>query len=140
MSAFVGTLHSQWQQGWVAMASSGYNAGQPGGLYPSQASSPSDDQPGSTQYGKRCLAKELGGVPRSASPVAQGTNTWWDTESEGRASERWWEYEDSQGNIKIVVEHRDGSVHVGRPKPHSQHHQGGNPQYYPEPGTGHVGE
>jgi hypothetical protein len=87
---------------------------------------------GLTQAGKKGLAKELGGIPRSAQPTRQGRY--------GQGT-KWWEYTDSHGNRKIVVEHPDGSVHVGRPKPQSQHLDGsGPPKYYPEPGTGHVGE
>lgn len=84
-----------------------------------------------SQEAKRRLAKELGGVPRSASPTAQGRT---------RHGTKWWEYTDSQGNRKIVVEHADGSVHVGTPKPQSEHQTGGEPKYRAVPGTGHVGE
>ena len=48
-------------------------------------------------------------------------------------------YFDSKGKTKIVVEHTDGSVHVGTPKPQSPHPDG-PPKYCPVPGTGHVGE
>ncbi len=41
----------------------------------------------------------------------------------------------------IVVQHGDGSTHVGTPKPHSPHiESGGEPKYYRQRGTGHVGE
>jgi hypothetical protein len=80
---------------------------------------------------KTRLAKEIGGIPRSAQPVAQGTF--------GKGT-RWWEYASSQGERKIVVQHPDGTVHVGTPKPQSTHLDGGPPKYYPEPGTGHIGE
>ena len=84
-----------------------------------------------SQIAKRRLAKVLGGVARSAQPVRQGKY--------GRGT-KWWEYKDSSGKIKIVVEHPDGSVHVGTPKPQSTHLEGGPPKYYQEPGTGHVGD
>ena len=83
-----------------------------------------------SQLAKRRLAKQLGGIPRSAQPIAQGRY--------GQGT-KWWEYRDLQGNIKIVVEHPDGTVHVGIPKQQSTHHLGGPPKYYPIPGTGHVG-
>ena len=83
------------------------------------------------QEGKRKLAKELGNIPRSAQPKAQGTY--------GQGT-KWWEYQDVNGKRKIVVEHPDGTVHVGTPKPQSTHRTGGVPKYYPVPGTTHVGE
>ena len=87
---------------------------------------------GVSQAAKRRLAKEQGGILRSAEPTHQGRY------GDGTS---WWEYTDSQGNRKIVVEHPDGSVHIGRPKPQSLHLEGtGPPRYFPEPGTGHVGE
>ncbi len=87
---------------------------------------------GLTQKATRRLAKKQGEIPRSAQPTAQGRF--------GKGT-KWWEYTDSHGNRIIVVEHPDGSVHVGRPKPQSQHLDGSwPPKYYPLPGTGHVGE
>lgn len=84
-----------------------------------------------SQNAKRRLAKQLGGVPRSSSPLAQG----------GSASTgRWWEYLDSNGRKRIVVEHPDGTVHVGVPKPQSAHRAGGPPKYYDYGSFGHVGE
>ncbi len=83
-----------------------------------------------SQAAKRRLAKQLGGIPRSATPIAQGGSS--------RVG-RWWEYLDSNRKIKIVVEHTDGSVHVGVPKPHSTHHSGGPPKYYDVGNHGHVG-
>ena len=85
-----------------------------------------------SQPAKRRLAKEQGGIPRSAQPTRQGRY--------GKGT-KWWEYRDSQGNRKMVVEHPDGTVHVGRPKPQSKHLDGtGPPKFYSEPGTGHLGE
>jgi hypothetical protein len=89
-----------------------------------------------SQSAKRSLAKEQGGVPRSAQPTKQGTHV--DRATGAKTS--WWEYTDSNGDTKIVVEHPDSSVHVGTPKPQSTHQEGGPPKYYQEPGTGHVGE
>jgi len=94
-------------------------------------SSHEDAAPTRTRAAKRGLAKELGGIPRSAQPVRQGRY--------GQGT-KWWEYEDHHGNRKIVVEHPDGSVHVGTPKRQSTHLEGGPPKYYPVPGTGHVGD
>jgi hypothetical protein len=84
-----------------------------------------------SQLAKRRLAKELGGVPRSATPVAQGGSA---------KTGRWWEYRDSNGKLKIVVEHSDGTLHVGIPKPQSTHSTGGPPKYYDYGNFGHVGE
>lgn len=86
-----------------------------------------------SQYQKRRMARDAGGIPRSASPTRQGVS---------KNGTRWWEYKDAQGKTKIVVEHKDGSVHVGTPKPQSEHGTtpGAEPKYYEEPGTGHVGE
>jgi len=84
-----------------------------------------------TQRAKRRLAKVLGGVPRSQQPTAQG---------EYGEGTRWWEFVDLSGKPKIVVEHPDETVHVGTPKPQSGHREGGIPRFYPEPGTGHVGQ
>lgn len=84
-----------------------------------------------SQAGKRRLAKRLGEIPRSSSPVGQG----------GAArTGRWWEYDDVNGQRKIVVEHPDGTVHVGTPKPQSTHATGGPPKYYDDGNFGHVGE
>jgi RHS repeat-associated protein len=84
-----------------------------------------------TQYAKTRLAKDLGGIPRSAQPIRQGNFK----------GVKWWEYKDHNGKVKIVVEHPDGSVHIGTPKPQSLHGEGkGPPKYYPVPGTGHVGD
>jgi hypothetical protein len=44
------------------------------------------------------------------------------------------------GRTKIVVEHADGTVHVGIPKTGSPHRLGGAPKYYDYLGAGHVGE
>jgi|GEM_PF-959907 len=88
-----------------------------------------------TQRAKRRLAKQLGGIPRSADPIAQGRS------ADGG---RWWEYPDGRGGRVIVVEHPDGSVHVGTPKEQSSHREGGPPKYYDNlgpdgEGFGHVG-
>lgn len=92
-----------------------------------------------TPYAKRRLAKELGDIPRSAQPTAQGVIN--NSRSPGRGGPtRWWEYKDSNGTTKIVIEHGDGSVHIGTPKLGSPHRDGGLPKYYPVPGTGHVGD
>lgn len=83
-----------------------------------------------SQYGKRRLAKDLAGIPRSAQPVAQG----------GSAKiGRWWEYQDASGKLRIVVEHSDSTVHVGTPKAGSPHRSGGPPRYFDD-GFGRVGE
>ncbi|MCW3002037.1 MAG: hypothetical protein JWQ20_1335 [Conexibacter sp.] len=84
-----------------------------------------------SQAGKRRLAKRLGDIPRSSSPVGQGGST---------RTGRWWEYDDVNGQRKIVVEHPDGTVHVGVPKPQSTHPTGGPPKYYDYANFGHVGE
>lgn len=47
---------------------------------------------------------------------------------------------DVSGGAKIVVEHADGTVHVGIPKPQSTHAAGGAPKYYDYGNFGHVGE
>jgi RHS repeat-associated protein len=96
-----------------------------GDLVPGRAGKPL------SQLAKRRLAKSLGRVPRSAVPIAQGGST---------TKGRWWEYLDSEGNRKIVVEHPDGTVHVGTPKPQSTHLEGGPPKYYDDGSHGHVGE
>jgi hypothetical protein len=84
-----------------------------------------------TVRAKTRLAKELGGIPKSAQPIAQGRFK----------GVQWWEYLDSSGKRKIVVVHTDGSVHVGVPKPQSLHLDGqGPPKYYQIPGSGHVGD
>lgn len=84
-----------------------------------------------SQRAKRRLAKEYGDVARSANPVAQGGSA---------KTGRWWEYKDVNGNKKIVVEHPDGTVHVGTPKPQSTHRSGGPPKYYDYGRFGHIGE
>lgn len=84
-----------------------------------------------SQRAKRRLAKEYGDVARSATPVAQGGSA---------KTGRWWEYKDTNGTTKIVVEHPDGSVHVGVPKPQSTHRSGGPPKYYDYGRFGHIGE
>ena len=45
-----------------------------------------------------------------------------------------------ENGAQIVVEHSDGSVHVGIPKPQSAHATGGTPKYYDYGNFGHVGE
>jgi hypothetical protein len=83
-----------------------------------------------SQLAKRRLAQRLGRIPTSSSPIAQGGSS---------VTGRWWEYLDSEGNLKIVVEHPDGSVHVGIPKPQSLHREGGPPKFYDYGPFGHVG-
>lgn len=91
-----------------------------------------------TQKAKKSLAKRVADIPHSAEPVAQGGS---------KTQGRWWEYvdpKDPAGKKRlIVVEHKDGTVHVGRPKPQSRHHEGGPPKYYDDVvpgGADHVGE
>jgi RHS repeat-associated protein len=84
-----------------------------------------------TQREKRRLAKELGDIPRSEQATAHGGSA---------ATGRWWEYKDVNGVPKIVVEHPDGTVHVGVPKPQSDHAAGGPPKFYDYGGFGHVGD
>jgi hypothetical protein len=84
-----------------------------------------------SQAGKRRLAKRLGEIPRSSSPTAQGGSA---------QTGRWREYVDRSGRRRIVVEHSDGTVHVGRPKPQSTHTSGGPPKYFDDGNFGHVGE
>ena len=74
-----------------------------------------------SEYARRRLAKVDTGIPRSATPVAQGTS---------KEGAHWWEYVDSNGNPKLVVQHPDGSIHSGRIKAGSSHRQGGPPRYY----------
>lgn len=83
--------------------------------------------------GRRRLAKRLGDIPKRNRPIAEGRTS-------GSDGGRWWEYRDRNGNTKIVVEHPDGSVHVGTPKPQSNHRAGEPPRYFPVPGSGHVGD
>jgi RHS repeat-associated protein len=82
-----------------------------------------------SQHAKRRAAKALGGIPQSCQPIRQHHS------KDGK----WWEYRDQNGREVIVVEHPDGSVHVGTPKPQSPHRNGGPPKYYQVPGSGHVG-
>jgi hypothetical protein len=84
-----------------------------------------------SQLAKRRLGKQYIGVPRSATPLAQGGSS---------ATGRWWEYLDARGVVKIVVEHPDQTVHAGIPKPQSLHHEGGPPKYYDYGRFGHIGE
>ena len=76
----------------------------------------------------------LGGIPRSAQPLAQGGSA---------RTGRWWEYQNASGQTRIVVEHPDQSVHVGRIKEQSEHRSGGPPRYVDDivpGGFGHIGE
>ncbi len=90
----------------------------------------SGKNPSMSRNAKRRLAKELGDIPRSAQPVAQGGSN---------RIGRWWEYVNSSNEPRIVVEHPDKTVHVGIPKPQSTHRVGGPPKFY-DCGCGHVGE
>jgi len=79
------------------------------------------------------LAKRLGGIPRSQPPVAQ---------SHSKAGS-WWEYKTEAGERRIIVAHKDGTVHIGTPKAQSEHLTGGPPKYHDDVipgGLGHIGE
>jgi len=138
----INNVNNMWNWSRVEMSSgSGGSSSSSGGSGGSAGTPPAGNTPPAptppaprkvTQAEKKGLAKDIGGIPRSSQPTSQGRF--------GQGT-KWWEYIDSQGNRKIIVEHPDGSVHVGRPKPQSQHLDGtGPPKYYPEPGSGHVGE
>lgn len=47
---------------------------------------------------------------------------------------KWWEYTTPDGKKKLMVEHADGSVHVGAPKPQSTHRDGGEAKYFEDAG------
>jgi uncharacterized protein RhaS with RHS repeats len=75
---------------------------------------------------KRRNAKDIAGVPRSATPTAQGR---YSEPGSGMVPTQWWEYVNNVGMTIIIVEHPDQSVHVGTPKPQSTHHEGGKPKF-----------
>jgi hypothetical protein len=90
---------------------------------------------GLTQLGKRRLAKFLGGIARSSQPTRQGRY------GRGKSATKWWEYRDATGKTRIIVEHSDGSVHVGTPKADSTHLSGGKPMFQRLPGVPkHIGD
>ena len=76
-------------------------------------------------------SKKSGNIPLSSQPTRQGTYHEWDAAQRRMRETNWWEYKDQDGNDKIIVEHDDGSWHVGTPKPQSKHRTGqGPPKYY----------
>jgi len=54
--------------------------------------------------------------------------------------DRRWKYRNSNGKLKILVEHPHGTAHIGIPKLPSTHATGGPPKYYDYGNFGHVGE
>jgi RHS repeat-associated protein len=80
-------------------------------------------------YGTFNDAKRAGGIPTSQQPGSQGRYR--APGDSGEATE-WWEFDAPgvPGGKLIVVRHPEGHYHVGRPKPQSEHHDGGPPKYY----------
>ncbi len=92
---------------------------------------------GLSEAAKRALAKRLGRIPRSNQPLRQGRFG----DGADELNTLWWEYLDEAGNLKMVVPHPDGSVHVGTPKPQSLHRTGqGPPKFYADPNVPTIGE
>jgi len=90
-----------------------------------------------TSHGRRTIAKKLGGIPRANHPICQGVFR----KPGDKRFTKWWEYRDWRGGRKIVIEHHDGSVHVGTVKPDSRHREGdGPPKYWQVPNSGHAGD
>ncbi len=75
-------------------------------------------------------AKKAGNIPLSRQPEYQGTYRAWDSTQKRMRETSWWEYKDQDGKDKIVVEHDDGTWHVGKAKPDSKHRTGEGPPKY----------